>query len=162
MKKVIDYYYKRPLLIDFLFLALVWFFSNHISLFKFVYPDQLNSLNLISSLIGTMISLAGFILAALTIIVTFKSSLIAKGMDEATNAMELLFASRHYKSIVKVFKDSITEFLCYSLSAYSIWQSYANFPEIVLGKIVMSLIILVALNVLRSLYMLFRILSLDH
>lgn len=160
MKKILDLYYKRPIIIDFIIIIIGWIASSNIHLINFTYPDQSGSLSLMSSLIGTMISLAGFILAALTIIVTFKSSIIAKGIDEATNALELLFSSRHYNSIVKVFKDSIIEFVCYSLISYCIWQSYANFSPIVLGKVVMSLIGIIALNVLRSLFMLFKILSL--
>lgn len=160
MKVLIDGYYKRPLIFDFIVLIAIWFLSNWFTIIRFKNSDQANSLSLISSLIGTMISLAGFILAALTIIVTFKSSLLAKGVDDANNALELIFSSRHYKSIVKVFKDSIIEFLIYSLLAYCIWQSYANFSVLILNRIVMSLIISISLNICRSLFMLFSILSL--
>ena len=71
----------------------------------------------LSDIIATSISLAGFVLASLTIIVTFKENITQKQNEAAINqadkpetnknadisGIELLFTSVHYERIVGVF-----------------------------------------------------------
>lgn len=161
-RKVIDIYFKYPILIDIFIVIFVWFVSLYYQIIPFKLGTQDKLLDILSSLISTMISLSGFILAALTIIVTFKSSLKARGIEDSTNALELLFSSRHYIGIVKVFKDAITEFVMYSIISYVTWQSYNNLSLNDLNRVLLTVILIISLATFRSLFMLFNILSLEN
>ena len=137
----------------------MWCFVKFIP-FTFIGKDV--TLNIASSLIGTCISLAGFILAALTIIVTFRSNLKAKGLDDASNAMELIITSGYYNAIVNVYTGAIYEFLIVSFGMYIFWLSIDNITNIVTQtKIVFGGVFLTAAPVFRSLWVLFSIIGLE-
>jgi hypothetical protein len=124
--------------------------------------DKATILNVVSSLIGTCISLAGFILAALTIIVTFRSNIKAKGLEESSNAMELIINSGYYNEIVKVYTGTIAEFILVSFGLYLFWLSIDNVKDpIIQTKIVLSAVFLTAAPVSRSLWVLFSIIGLE-
>ena len=120
INKLLDLYFRIPLLLDFILVALVWTMNTYLS-FIAVSVRYVTMDNIYSSLIDTSISLAGFILAALTIIVTFKSNLKAKGINEAQNALELILASSNYKGIVRTFRGSILELALLAITLYCIW-----------------------------------------
>jgi hypothetical protein len=48
-------------------------------------------------------SIGGFVIAALTIILTLKDNLKAKESSFPITALEILFNSKHYKRVVRVF-----------------------------------------------------------
>lgn len=119
MNKLLDKYIKHPLLYDLIIVSL-FILGKHIlsskNIISITIPiDTLKSI--VSDIISTTISLAGFILASLTIIVTFKDNINHKEIYnkiEAKNeltGMELLFTSKHYKRIVGVFSWSCIIFL---------------------------------------------------
>lgn len=109
--KIIDKYFAYPLLIDLVVVIVVWICSKYFYLFDFQLINKENQVNILSNLIETNVSLAGFILAVLTIIVSFKANLKAKGLKDADNALELIFSSKHYYKIVSVFKMALLEFI---------------------------------------------------
>lgn len=160
--KFLDKYYKYPIVIDFIVTVIIWIVATKIHVIPFRLTEEDKLIDLLSSLIGTMISLSGFILAALTIIVTFKSSLRARGIEDSTNALELLFSSHHYKAIVKVFKDAIIEFILVAIAGYVLWQCHANLETETLNLYIALVIFLISTTTLRSLFMLFKILNLEH
>src|SRR5882724_7630666 len=111
--KIIDFYLGKPLICDVIIIILLWIVSYQlppflINLIKI--PEKQIELNYISSLISISVTLAGFIIAALTILITVKSSLKARGYEDAENALEYIFSTKHYKSIIQVFINSIIEF----------------------------------------------------
>lgn len=119
MNNLLDKYIKRPLLYDFIFVIII-VICKHFFCYKNVLClniplDTLKSM--ISDIISTTISLAGFILASLTIIVTFKDNINHKETytktekKEDLTGMELLFTSKHYKRIVGVFSWACIIFL---------------------------------------------------
>lgn len=160
MNKFFDFYYRFPLLIDLLICAIVWIVNSQFCVFEIAISSETLK-SILSSIIDTSVSLAGFILAALTIIVSFKSNLKAKSVNEANSAFELIFSSKHYYGIVSAFKNSIMELTILFFLLYSLWlitdsvDSNVLFKSIVLGVIVLST------SVLRSLALLFSILSLE-
>lgn len=98
MEKSIDFYLDHPLIVDFIIIILLVLgqqFCPLRILFKF---DVIAQTAILSNLIGTSVSLAGFILAALTIIVSFKSNIACKKPENAKNPLELIFSDR--KSVV--------------------------------------------------------------
>lgn len=119
MKKLLDKYIKSPLLYD-LIIVCVFIFVKHILSNKNIISINipLETLkSVVSDIISTTISLAGFILASLTIIVTFKDNINHKEIYNKIEAkidltgMELLFTSKHYKRIVGVFSWACIIFL---------------------------------------------------
>ncbi len=159
--KAVDTYFSFPILIDIVVVAVVWISANSFSVIDFKLIDKANQINILPYIISADVSLAGFILAALTIIVTFKSNLKAKGIEDADNALEMIFSSKHYESIIKVFKKSLVEFVLCFIVLFFIWASTDNLFIKTINRIVVSGIILTSLAIIRSLYILFVVLDLD-
>jgi len=159
--KILDFYFRTPVVLDFAFAALVWLISKYKPFFHIKLTDKANQLNILSNLIGTNVSLAGFILAALTIIVTFKSNLKAKGIEETENALELILSSKHYERIVAVFKKALLEFVLCFVFLYFFWTLADNLSIETIFRIVITGIIITSLTIIRSLFILFIILNLE-
>ena len=87
MNKLLDKYIKHPLLYDLIIVSL-FILGKHIlsskNIISITIPiDTLKSI--VSDIISTTISLAGFILASLTIIVTFKDNINHKEIYNKKN-----------------------------------------------------------------------------
>lgn len=157
----IDLYLKHPISLD-VFLILSLFLVNHFLPIFFTIKYSLNTqLNVLSSLIGTSVSLAGFILAALTIIVAFKSNIASKKPEEANNPLELLFSTDNYPKIIKVFKDAIIELTVVFIALYIVWIMLDNLTGSILLNSNIYGAILIFLTVFRTLFVLFLVLTLD-
>lgn len=159
--RTIDTYFSYPILFDLVLTTVVWVCANNFSIFDFQLIDKTNQINILPYIISADVSLAGFILAALTIIVTFKSNLKAKGIEDAENALEMIFSSKHYKSIIKVFKKSLVEFVLCFIVLFFVWASTDNLTIKTINRIVVSGILLTSFAIIRSLYVLFVVLDLD-
>jgi len=159
--KTVDTYFSYPILFDLVLVAIVWVSANSFSIINFNLVDKTNQINILPYIISADVSLAGFILAALTIIVTFKSNLKAKGIEDADNALEMIFSSKHYESIIKVFKKSLVEFVLCFIVLFFVWASTDNLSIKTINRIVVSGIVLTSLAIIRSLYILFVVLDLD-
>lgn len=161
INSVIDRYFAYSLICDTFMVAAIWLINLYFSVFNITLTDKSTQLGILSNLIGTNISLAGFILAALTIIVTFKSNIKIKGLKEAQNALELIFSSKHYDNIVAVFKKAIIELVVCSLILYILWVYSDNLNIITINRANVSGIFVTAVTILRSLYILFAALGLE-
>src|SRR5690606_16346927 len=105
MRKILNIYIRRPLLWDIILTGSVCYLA-YIVINSFRIQVSIDSeliKSVMSDLISTSISLAGFVLASLTIIVTFKDNLNHKNQGIEQSGIGLLFSSKHYKSIVNVF-----------------------------------------------------------
>lgn len=158
---LINLYLRWPLLFDAIVSTALGLGSAKylIPCFKTDYSEKL--LDIIFSIIGTCVSLAGFILAALTIIVTFKSNLKAKGITDSNDALELILSSKHYGSIVSVFKTAIIEFIVVAITLYLVAAFSWRFSTINLLIVTIVSIIISSLTIWRSLFILFTILNLE-
>jgi hypothetical protein len=161
-KTLADFYLAKPIIIDLAIVATVLTFWHNSPLFMLPIPEKLSQINILSSLISTSVSLAGFMLAALTIIVTFKSNLHAKGVNEAENALELIFSSKHYSTIVKIFKTGIIELIISFAMLYTVWVTSDGFGVQIIHKFNAAGIFIILTTISRSLYILFEILSLEN
>jgi len=159
--RLIDTYFSHPILFDIVLAAIIWISSNYCSIIEFKLTNRTNQINILPYIISTDVSLAGFILAALTIIVTFKSNLRAKGIEDSENALEMIFSSKHYESIIKVFKKSLIEFVMCFIILFFVWVSSDNLTIQIINRIVISGVFLTSLAIIRSLYILFVVLDLD-
>lgn len=159
---IIDKYLAFPIYIDIIIVSSLWIGSKKINLTHFVLVDKSNQINILSNIIGTDVSLAGFILAALTIIVTFKSNLKAKGIKESNTPLEMILTSKHYIGIVNVFKQAIIEFTLCFIFLFLIWTVSDNLTIRTINRAVVTGIIITSASILRSLFVLFTILKLDN
>lgn len=162
MRRIGDYYILRPISIDIVICVLIWILGANLSLIEFKLTNRDIQINIMSSIIGTNVSLAGFILAALTIIVTFKSNIKTKGMEEATDALELIFSSSHYRAIKRVFKLAIIEFVIGFVALYFVWASSENLSIQSLNLANLCSLFITSVIVLRTLAVLFKVIDLDE
>ena len=161
LDKFMDWYVKMPLVKDFIFLIVIWIASSQLSFIPFKLTNKDNQINLLSNIIGASVSLAGFLIAALTILVTFKLSAGAKTYQNAAKPSEMIFISRHYYNMMAVFRDAIIELLLSCLGLYIVWASSENLSIGIINRTVVTGIGLAVLPIFRSLMLLFRLLSLD-
>lgn len=111
--KILDFYIKRPIVCDLILSFLILFVSyclcNKYSICVKINRDTLG--NLLNELVSSSVSIGGFIIAALTIIITLKDNLKAKEASYPISALEVLFHSKHYKRIVNVFYSAALVFV---------------------------------------------------
>ncbi len=157
--RAIDSYLAHPLIGDAIICILGVLGLHHYADMLPIATDNLNGIQ--SSLASTAVSLAGFIIAALTIIVTFKANIEAKKINDSTNGMELLFNSDNYGRIVHVFQFAIIELV----AAFAVMHAamfvtglFSPRHNLLLAGVVLTLIIL---SLSRCLYVLFNVLTLD-
>jgi len=167
--KIADKYLSYPIFIDLIIVVSVWLISKYCPIFIIQLENKENQINLLSNLIGTNVSLAGFILAALTIIVTFKSSVDSKiNIEKAKNnqvydnALELIFASKHYNSIVKVFKNALMELILCFIVLFFFWLSVESLSIWTIYRVNLSCILITSFTIIRSMVVLFLILKLGN
>lgn len=154
---VLDIYLFLPITFDLIIAGIVWYVGKCHPVFKVEIPKQETLGNMIGNLIGIDISLAGFILTALTIIVSLKSNVLSKSED-LLSPMETLFSGAHYDLIVSTFKKAIIELSICSGLLYVAWLFDGTEMVDFWFRVVISAILCSALAVLRSLYVLFEIL----
>lgn len=160
MGRLLDFYYRFPLAVD-AFLTTVILYGSFHPIFELKLNDKSVQLNLLNSLSSCSVSLAGFMLAALTIIVTFRSNIKAKGLDEAGNAMEMILASKHYHSVVSVFRKAITEYTLTFIILMVLWSMIDQWDIWVLFRINICSILAISLSTIRSLFILFQIIKME-
>jgi|SRR5690554_1223197 len=186
--KILNTYIKRPLLWDIIITSLIcYLFSLVVSKFDVkIQVDMELVKSIISDLISTSISLAGFVLASLTIIVTFKNNISHKkksqskpecnykseqvsgkdnkvviNQDDEQSGIELLFSSKHYSRIVGVFTWAVFIFLLLFL--------FLSFSKLFITEVPISIalyfciipICLTTLTIFRSILVLYRIIRLQ-
>lgn len=169
MKKILDKYIKYPLLYD-LIIVSIFILVKHILSNKNIISINipLETLkSVVSDIISTTISLAGFILASLTIIVTFKDNINHKEIYNKIEAkidltgMELLFTSKHYKRIVGVFSWACIIFLAifFLISIVKLFLDKID-DDFILDLIILSFVTLSA-TIFRCLLILHKIIKIQ-
>lgn len=100
-----DFYLEWPLVCDALIasaIVLVLHFGA-----DYIPLGAISQETVLYNLAVTSLTTAGFILTGLTIIVTIRANISAKGLSEVVSGLELLFNSSHYKNVVQIFKQAI-------------------------------------------------------
>lgn len=124
--------------------------------------DKSTAINYLSSLIGTIVSLTGFMIAALTIMITVKASLKARGFGDSANALEFLFTTDRYYEVVSVFTKAIVELVIVLTISYSFWLMISDVKSNMLfSKVLFYLTFAMFAALVRTLYILFRVLKLE-
>lgn len=121
---MLDRYFKRPLFWDYILASvlsgvmIVLFRKNYISL-----PKDEFALSITSDLATIALTLAGFILTLLTILITFKSgSKISKTNydDENETVFDLFFASELYFETIKHLKGCVKSLVFVAVFGFSL------------------------------------------
>lgn len=160
-RELVDSYLQYALFIDIAVIGILWFLNSKVDLINFEFKNKIEHLSIVENIIGASISLAGFILASLTIIVAIRSNILSKQPENSENPLELFFASGTYKAIVKVFKIAIIELLFCFIASYILTISSANLDNDFLFKSLIGLIYLVSVSTMRSLFVLFLLIDVD-
>jgi hypothetical protein len=158
---LLDFYLDFSLACDIVFASLIFIVPHRFICVKILTEE--NFLDLLSNLVSTCVSLAGFMITALTVVVTFKSSIVAKGLQDATNALELIVSSKLYPKIVNVYTGAILEFLLLTIILYFVWIFFKNIDsDIFRLKTVTAAVLCTGLAFGRSLYILVKVLKAEQ
>lgn len=176
MTKILDKYFSRPLLFDCIISAFICFLYWLLTAkFKIsLINDQELVKSFTTDIINTSISLAGFVLASLTIIVTFKDNISSKKIkqkddveeNEETNGdeetgIQLLFTSKHYTTVVGVFSSSVF-ILLFQFVILSFFKLFIKkFPVYFGDYLLIISLIITSLTVFRCILLLYKIIKLQ-
>lgn len=182
INRVLSFYFNWAIAIDFALVFVLFTTVSHYNLANFFEVANKENwiLSRLESLVSMNVSLAGFVLAALTIIVAIKSNLDSKSeiggtkcryplieeSESDTNPtsespMKLIFSSQHYTSIVRVYRKSISEFIL-SLIACHVVIAIHEYIEVKHFYILaLALAFLTIAPLVRSIVVLFKILDLE-
>lgn len=159
MNKLLDFYLRRPLKCDAV-LSLILVAALHYGAER-IPITSFDRGSIVSSLAGTAVSLAGFILAALTIIVTFRANVASKGVLESASGMEIIFNGPAYREIVSVFKGAIVGLILCTLTLYLSMIFGAGWPQRWINLLNVVALAEIILSITRCLYVLFRVVEID-
>jgi hypothetical protein len=162
MKKIMDFYLNNALFFDSLTIIVLWLANSYLSFIDFKIADKQENLGIISDTVSASISLAGFILASLTVIASIRSNITNRPPDATRNPLEMFFSDKNYSRIVQVFKDAIIELILVFIFSYFIWISQENFENYTLLKWIVSAVIIIFLSISRTLLVLFTIIKIDR
>jgi len=157
--KILDLYVNNALVSDALIIVIIWISNSSLNLIPYKIADKEQNISILSDTIAASISLAGFILASLTIIAAIKANIANKPPREATNPLELFFSPGNYFSIMRVFQGAIKELTFCFILAYGVWMSVENISNYTLFKILVNIIFLISISIIRSLMVLYKIVS---
>lgn len=165
MKRLIErlgsFYFSRPITLDTIVIVTGAIYCTvYPEFFSFV-ADANDIKDILSNVISTIVSFTGFILASLTIIVTFKANVKIKDLTAASNALELLLSTNNYKEIVGVFRDAIIELV---ISLAVLYISWIPVLKLTAGKLVFIAsygILVVIITISRTLFILFKLIFLE-
>lgn len=157
--KILDFYLRIPVLMDIILILITIGLINYLNDEELVLSfdgDRLKSIS--SDLISTSISLAGFVLAALTIIVTFKDTVTDKASIDGKSTF---FNSPKYFDLVKVFYSAslVLIFVFLILTTIKISDIFKKIG--IEQYIIIGALILIFTTVLRSLILLYQIIKLQ-
>lgn len=159
MIRILDCYLSWPLLCDLIIVLLLCVLLHFTPDIFPIHNSDITTLQ--GSLASTAVSLAGFIIAALTIIVTFKANIESKKVDQSVDGMDLLFNSNNYTRIVKVFQFAIIELVfCFAMMHTAMFFS-DNFSPRHNLLLALSTLSFLLLALLRCLYVLFSVLDVE-
>ena len=161
IRNFVDTYLNFAFIIDIVVIVILWFANSKISIIDFALNKKESNIEILSNIIGASVSLAGFILASLTIIVAIRSNIVNKTPEQAESPLQLFFSIGTFKTIVKVFKIAIIELIICFIASYIVWSISANISNFTVFKTIVILIFLMAMSTIRSLFVLFLLIEAD-
>lgn len=157
MKKILDFYFRFPVIIDFVIAFLVVLTTRHFTKRgTLTIPDKEQILDYASETTTVLLTLAGFILTFLTVLVTFKVG--NSTLPTKPTVMEAFCNSSLYKETTRQLKNCIKSLIFLTMVIYmlrfinilGLWITYY--------WVILSIIVLL-LTIMRSLFILDNILK---
>lgn len=145
--KLFDAYLKAPFLIDLLVSGCIWFLFYK---FGFGLKPKENQESNILYLLSVDASLSGFVIAALTILVTVKANTQYKPVEELKSGVDFLFSSSLYKTLIKVFLGCIAEFIFIVFMLFLINFYYDNSASVIVGGLFIGALIMSVMTSVRT------------
>ncbi|HDZ03512.1 hypothetical protein LCGC14_0265980 [marine sediment metagenome] len=121
--KILNWYYKRPILIDYILSAFIlgfMFLLNDLLDLNIINANTANDISLDIGAIGLTVS--GFILTLVTILITFKSGEILSDnrLDNDSNPFKIFLSSPLYKKSINILKYGVLSLVIISISIFII------------------------------------------
>lgn len=161
---MLNHYFKRPLFWDYLISTIT---CITISLckkrFVIIFPKEEYVYSITSDLSTISLTLSGFILTLLTVLITFKSStgITKENYNEDNTVFELFFASDLYFETVKVLKDCIKSLVFISVIGYTLKLAINIVTHNFLFYFNVLSLIIILLTLSRSLFVLSKIIDMQ-
>lgn len=159
--KLSDLYLNNAITLDALAVFFIWTINTNFPIWELTFIAFSDRSEFLSNLVATCVSLAGFILASLTIIATLRSNLGNKPLELAKNPLELFFSATNYKRLVNAFKYSIVELVFTAFVLCITWLFLQTVNADHFFQIIVGAIYLIFASVFRALSVLFTIMSLE-
>lgn len=162
--KFLDWYYKRPILIDYviaaLFIGLFFLINEELDL-DIVKSNAKNDLSIDIGAIGLTVS--GFILTLVTILITFKSGEILSdnSLDNDSNPFKIFLGSALYKKSINILKYGVLSLVTISIAIFILKMFSGNIgSEYILSANIIGIII-ISTTFIRCFYVLNIILKMQ-
>lgn len=128
-----------------------------------IYPDKDTLTSISSDLFTISLTIAGFVLTLLTILITFKSSTTTNkdSNPEKESLFNLFFATNYYFETVKHLKNAVKSLLLISISGFFIKLLITPHALIALFYFSAFGLVIIAITLARSLIILSKIIQLQ-
>lgn len=157
MKKLLDIYFRFPVLLDYIIgLSLICVVHYYVKKSILTVPKEETILDYGSETTTVLLTLAGFILTFLTVLITFKTGKIEG--NKPVTLMEKFCDSSLYSDTTRLLKNGVQSLIFVTLIIYVL--RFVNiFGIVVLYYWIIVSIIVLLLTILRSLFILDNILK---
>ncbi|WP_289039174.1 hypothetical protein [uncultured Zobellia sp.] len=162
--KFLDWYYKRPILIDYaiaaLFVGLFFLINRQLDL-DIIKSNEKNDLSIDIGAIGLTVS--GFILTLVTILITFKSGEILSdnSLDNDSSPFKIFLGSKLYKKSINILKYGVLSLVSISIAIFILKMFSGSISsEYILSANIIGIII-ISTTFIRCFYVLNIILKMQ-
>jgi hypothetical protein len=161
---IVDRYFKNPVIIDYTFAVFVtgglFVLSKK---YKFNLPDTIQSLSVLTDLTTISLTLAGFILTLLTVLITFKSGskIQEVKVDSKDSIFDQFFATGLYFDTVRHLKNCIKSLIFVGFIGFALKLGLSAFFKTDIFYFNTFSIIVVFLTTYRCLLILGAVLNLQ-
>lgn len=162
---MLDKYFKYPLLYDFIIAILMSIgFYKLTCIHFFCVPKIENLFSIISDLSTISLTMAGFILTLLTVLVSFKSSskLVKDKIKDSDRAFDVFFASKLYFVTVGHLKNAIKSLVFISILGYLLKLTIEETSKWILFEYCIFGLTIILLSIARSLIILTNIIKIQE
>ncbi len=159
---ILDIYFKRPLFWDYLIsgtIIILLFVSYFYKII--VLPEKSDSYSLTGDITNIALTLVGFILTILTVLITFKDNSNAKIISDEEPVFNKFFSTDYYYETVKHLKNCIKSIALIAALGFFFKLLLSNEFRIYLFYYNVFSLTIIMLTVLRCLLILEKILELQ-
>lgn len=152
-------YFNYPFICDIIFISVIIILDyNYLILSPILH--KINLTNLPSNLITGSLTLLGFFITAITIIMSFQGSYKTKEKRDKNDGVGIFFSSKkQYGNLLKIFRSAVWIVFVIFLSLIILEAFGSNFPNKVRTYLIVSCFLLLVTAATRSLYTLHLVIN---